>query len=63
MKKAAFGGGSRKSIATDILGAYPPSQQQLERLELELAQNGVWEPGVIARQMLHAQASRRWQRE
>ena len=63
MKKAAFGGGSRKSIATDILGAYPPSQQLLECLELQLAQNGVWEPGVIALQMLHAQASRRWQRE
>jgi hypothetical protein len=62
MKKAANGGGSRKSGSNDILEAKSPSQQLLERLELQLAQNGVWEPGVIARQMLHSQASRRWHR-
>ena len=62
MKKAANGGGSRKSTSKDILEAKSPSQQQLERLELELAQNGVRDPGVVARQMLHAQASRRWHR-
>jgi hypothetical protein len=62
MKKAAFGGGSRKSASNGILEAKSPSQQLLERLELQLAQIGVWEPGVVARQMLYAQASRRGHR-
>jgi hypothetical protein len=52
MKKAAFGGGSRRSCRNGILEPKSPSQQLLERLELELAQNRVWNPGVVARQML-----------
>lgn len=36
MKKAAFGGGSRKSIATDILGAYPPASNSWNALSCNL---------------------------
>ena len=52
MKKAAFGGGSRKSASNGILEAKSPSQQLLERIELQLAESRVWDPGVVARQML-----------